>query len=50
MLICQREDAFDRRASPTMTFEARNYLLIPVAVSETGDDFEIARYRVMQQA
>lgn len=49
-LICQREGAFDKRASPTMAFEGHNYLLIPLEVSETGDDFELARYKVMQQS
>ncbi len=49
-LICQREGAFDKRASPTMAFEGHSYLLIPVEVSETGDDFELARYKVMQQS
>ena len=49
-LICQREGAFDKRASPTMAFEGHSYLLIPVEVSETGDDFELARYKVMRQS
>jgi hypothetical protein len=49
-LICQREGAFDKRGSPTMAFEGHTYLLIPVEVSETGDDFELARYKVMQQS
>ncbi len=49
-LICQREGAFDKRASPTLAFEGHSYLLIPVEVSETGDDFELARYKVMQQS
>jgi hypothetical protein len=49
-LICQPEGAFDKRASPTMAFEGHGYLLIPVEVSVTGDDFELARYRVMQQS
>jgi hypothetical protein len=49
-LVCQREGAFDKRASPTMAFEGHTYLLIPIEVSETGDDFELARYKVMQQS
>ncbi len=49
-LICQREGAFDKRASPTLAFEGHTYLLIPVEVSVTGDDFELARYKVMQQS
>ena len=49
-LICLKEGAFDKRASPTLAFEGHTYLLIPVEVSETGDDFELARYKVMQQS
>jgi hypothetical protein len=49
-LICQREGAFDKRNSPTMAFEGHSYLLIPLEVSVTGDDFELARYKVMQQS
>jgi len=49
-LICQREGGFDKRASPTMAFDGHSYLLIPIEVSETGDDYELARYKVMQQS
>jgi len=49
VFICLREGAFDKRASPTIAFDGRNYLLMPLAVSETGVDFEVVRYRVMQQ-
>jgi len=50
VFICLAEGAFDKRASPTIAFEGRNYLLMPVEVSETGDDFEVVRYRVTQKA
>ena len=50
VLICVHEGAFDKRVNPAMAFEGRDYLLIPVELSETGDDFEIGRYRVMQQS
>ncbi len=49
-LICTREGAFDKRYSPSMAFDGHTYLLIPVEVSVTGDDFELARYKVMQQS
>jgi len=49
-LICQREGAFDKRNSPTMAFDGHSYLLIPVEVSVTGEDFELSRYKVMQQS
>jgi hypothetical protein len=48
--VCLRDGTFDKRVSPTMAHEGHKYLLIPVEVSETGEDFEIARYRVMQQS
>jgi len=50
VFICMREGTFDKRASPTIAFDGRNYLLMPLAVSETGVDFEVVRYRVMQQS
>ena len=50
VLICQPEGAFDKRASPTMAFEGHTYLLIPIEVSVAGDEFELARYKVMQQS
>jgi len=49
-LVCQREGAFDKRNSPTMAFDGHTYLLIPMEVSVAGDDFELARYKVMQQS
>jgi hypothetical protein len=33
-----------------MAFGGHDYLLMPVGLVEAGEDFEIARYRVMQQA
>jgi len=49
-MICQRIGAFDKRASPSMAFDGHTYLLIPIEVSVTGEDFEVARYKVMQQS
>ncbi len=49
-LLCLREGGYDSRVSPTLTFEGHTYLLVPVEKVEGGDDFEIARYRAMQQA
>ena len=49
-LICLREGGYDARVSPTMAFDGRNYLLVPVEIVEGGEDFEIARYRPMQQS
>lgn len=49
VLICQREGGFDKRIGPVLDFEGGNYLLVPVAVVAAGEDFDIARYRLMQQ-
>jgi hypothetical protein len=49
-LICLREGTFDKRNSSTLAFEGHRYLLIPIGISEFGDDFELARYKVMQQS
>lgn len=49
-LLCLKEGGFDRRVSPTMTFEQQKYLLIPNELVESRDGFELARYRVMQQS
>ncbi len=49
VLICTREGGFDKRIGPLLDFEGNNYLLVPVAVVESGEDFDIARYRVMLQ-
>ena len=32
-----------------MEFDGRQYLLIPIELVDAGDDFELGRYRVMQQ-
>ena len=49
VLVCQRGGGFDKRIGPVLDFEGGNYLLVPVAIVEAGEDFDIARYRVMQQ-
>jgi hypothetical protein len=50
VLICMRDGVFDKRVSPSMAFNGRKYLLTPIEVGETGDEFEIARYRLVQQS
>lgn len=49
VLVCMREGAFDKRIGPVLDFDGANYLLVPVAIVDSGDDFDIARYRVMRQ-
>ena len=49
VLICQREGAFDKRIGPVLEFEGENFLLVPIGIVESGEDFDIARYKVMRQ-
>lgn len=49
VLVCLREGGFDKRIGPVLEFEGENFLLVPVAMVETGEDFDIGRYRVMRQ-
>jgi hypothetical protein len=49
VLVCMREGGFDKRIGPVLEFEGENFLLVPMAIIESGDDFDIARYRVMRQ-
>jgi hypothetical protein len=48
--LCLPEGAFEARASPTMHFDGQKYLLIPGELVDAGDDFEIARFRVMRES
>jgi hypothetical protein len=48
-LICMREGGYSPRISPKMAFNGNNYLLVPIEVVESGEDFEVARYRPMRQ-
>jgi len=48
--ICMREGGFDKRDSPTMLFDDKTYLLIPIDISVSGDEFEVGRYRAMLQS
>jgi hypothetical protein len=50
VLICMRDGVFDKRVSPSMAFNGRKYLLTPIEVGEAGDEFEVARYRLVQQS
>ena len=43
------EGSYSQQVSPVMEFDGRQYLLIPIERVDAGDDFELGRYRVMQQ-
>lgn len=49
VLVCMPEGVFDKRSSPTISFDGTNYLLMPVELSEFGEGFEVARYRAIRQ-
>lgn len=48
-LLCVPEGSYSQQVSPVMEFDGRQYLLIPIELVDAGDDFELGRYRVMQQ-
>jgi hypothetical protein len=47
MLI--KPDTFSIIRSPTMAVDGKNYLLLPLALVEKGEDFDLVRYRKMAQ-
>jgi len=49
-LVCLAEGAYNPRVSAKLQFNGKAYLLMPQELCETGEDFELARYRVMQQS
>jgi len=48
VLICLQVGGFDKRVPPILNFEGGKFLLVPLALVESDEDFEIARYRVMR--
>jgi hypothetical protein len=44
-----RPDTFSLNRSLIMDMEGKGYLLLPVALVESGDDYDLARYRRMEQ-
>jgi hypothetical protein len=49
VLICLRVGGFDKRVPPILNFENEELLLVPLAIVESDEDFEVAQYRVMRQ-
>ncbi len=47
ILLCLAEGGYDARVSPTATIDGKRYLLTPIELSESGDDYELARYRAL---
>jgi hypothetical protein len=50
VLICLRVGGFDKRVPPILNFGNEEFLLVPLAIIESDEDFEVARYRVMRSA
>lgn len=42
-------ETFSMNISPTMKSGAQSYLLLPLAVVEKGEDYDLVRYRMMEQ-
>jgi hypothetical protein len=50
VLLCLSGGAYDSRVSPSMSFEQQTYLLMPVELAESGDDYELARFRAVRKS
>lgn len=47
--LLMKSDTFSGNRSPTMVLDEHSYLLLPLALVEKGADFDLARYRKMEQ-
>jgi hypothetical protein len=47
--LLMRPDTFSPNRSLNMDLEGKGYLLLPLALVESGDDYDLARYRRMEQ-
>lgn len=47
--LLMRPDTFSLNRSLVMDMEGKGYLLLPVALVESGEDYDLARYRRMEQ-
>jgi hypothetical protein len=47
--LLMRPNTFSPNRSLTMTLAGKDYLLLPLALVESGDDYDLARYRRMEQ-
>ena len=50
VLVCLCAGGYDRRVPPVFDFDGQKILLTPVGIVESGDDYEIARYKVMRSS
>jgi hypothetical protein len=47
--LLMRPDTFSQNRTLIMDMEGKGYLLLPLALVESGDDYDLARYRRMEQ-
>lgn len=47
--LLMSSDTFSTHRSMHASFESKNYLLIPLSLLEKGDDFDLARYRIIEE-
>jgi hypothetical protein len=48
-LLLMRSDTFSMKRTLSMGLDGKDYLLLPLALLENGDDYDLARYRCMEQ-
>jgi len=47
--LLMRPDSFSPNRSLNMDLDGKGYLLLPLALVESGDDYDLARFRLMKQ-
>lgn len=47
--LLMKQDTFSPQRSLNMELDDKTYLLLPLALVERGDDYDLARYRMMEQ-
>ncbi len=48
-LVLMQADTYSGSRRPTMKIDEKIYLLLPLALVEKGEDFDLTRYRMMEQ-
>jgi hypothetical protein len=47
--VLMKQDSYSPQRSLNMMLDGKSYLLLPLALVERGDDYDLARYRMMEQ-
>lgn len=48
IVVCLNPGGFDKRIGPLLEFEGEKYLLRPLDLVSSGEDYDLARYKVMR--